>query len=536
MLSDNKLLRKVYTYLRYGAGKELKQTFSKFSNEQYNTVNGEIKYRKILFCPFTPHRLNIVRESIIAHACRIRGAEVKMLSYDLFLDAIDFMGRKDKKDPGAIYVINRKVYNIVKLPVVFMSEYYDKDKKYDYDFDKLTVSEIENLTYNGIYLGDLVIASTVRYFLSNEPEWENPEFIDRARKFARTAVILTDVYENLLSEEKPDKIVASHGIYVSWGTLFRVARSKNIAIDIYGSSYRRNTLRFYHNSPNAPFPEALWPKYKDIPLSQEQEETVDKYFRSRETQKDDGISLFDENTNFPDSLRQFILKAQNDNKVIFGLFTNIAWDAFMFNSGSAVFDSMIDWLNSTISYFEENKDSALIIKAHPAEIYHNVPEQYYIRNILPKNLPDNIYFIDNNENVKPFDLYPYIDIGLTYLSTVTIEMALMGKTVITAGDISQYSGKGFTIDPSSREEYFEILDRAAKRKLNFIPDVEMAKRYMFYRFFREALVFDYLELKKYQIKKIKLDSPEDLMPGKDQHLDIICEGILNDGDFIVNNF
>ena len=494
-------------------------------------ANRSIKHKKILFVPFAPHQLNILRESVLAHACRLRGAEAKMVSYDLHNYAIDFISPKTKKDLRVIYRVTKKLHRITGIPAVYLS-LFEKTGHPTPETNMLEPVDIENLEYKGIFLGDLVIASTVRYFLCNGPEWENPLFLQRARDFVRTAKVLIDCYESLLNREKPDKIVTSHGIYVSWGTLFRLARKHNIPIDVYGTSYRKNTLRFYHNTPNAPFPAAEWPDYKDVPLTDSQKRIIESYSNSRATQNEDNITLFDKESTLPEIVKQFIQNAKSENHKLFCLFSNISWDAFMFRKGETTFSTMTEWLTETIDHFSKQKNVSLIIKGHPAERYHQVPEKYRVKKFIPGNLPSNILFLDENANVKPFDLYPLIDVGIIYISTVSVEMALQGITVLTAGVGGHYSDKGFTIDPESKEQYFSYIGRIIDGTLNWNPNIEMAQKYMYYRFFREALEFRYLDIKKYQVKRINIDSGSDLLPGKNETLDLICNGILNDRSFL----
>ena len=522
-----RLIYKIYTYLRYFPPGKIKKYF-RFKGDEIKESR-EAKYRKIYFCPFAPHRVNIIRESIWAHALRIRGAEVKMISYDLFLPAIDFIAPGVKKDMKVAYRLVDRIYKLIKLPMLHLSK-YDKDLALS-DCSSLTPSEIENLEENGIKLGDLVIASTIRYYFCNGPEWDNPVFLEQARKFSASALHLARVFEKMLEEEKPDKLVFSHGIYVSWGTLFRVARKMGIAVDIYGSSYRKDTLRFYHNSPNAPFPEGEWEAFREIELNDSQNSELDKYISSRVTQSDDSVSLFDEKTNFPEKIRNFIARANECQGKLFCLFTNISWDAYMFRKESATFDNMVEWLQENIVFFTGQENSYLIIKAHPSEAYFNVPQKYRVSNYTG-NLPDNILFIGESENVRPDILYKYIDAGLIYTSTVSLEMALKGIPVITAGVGGHYSDKGFTYDPPDREDYFNKIKLFEKGKFTYKPDLEMARRYMYFRFFREAISNDLIRVEKYVVKDFFFDSLEDLLPGKNRELDIICSGILNDSPFI----
>jgi hypothetical protein len=413
-----------------------------------------------------------------------------------------------------------------------MSDYADHQDKHTFDFDNMTQTDIENLSYKGIELSDLVIASSVRYFFCNGPEWGNLEFLNKARQFARTAVVLTNIYELILDEHKPDKIVCSHGIYVSWGTLFRMARKKNIPIDIYGASYRKNTLRFYHNIPQAPFPDGEWDRYKDIPLNAEQEAVVDNYFKSRETQKEDSIVLFDENSKLPDRLKNFISDSKAQKRTLFCIFTNISWDSFMYRKETKSFNNITEWLLDNIAAFRDKKNVDLIIKAHPAENNHNVPDKYRIKNCIPEHLPENIYFIKEDANVKAFDLYKHIDYGLVYTSTVCLEMALFNIPVLSSGVGGHYEGKGFTMDPQDRNKYFEVLNDLVNGNCSFTPNIEAAKRYLYFRFFREAIRNNLIELDGFNIKRINFNGARALAYSRNKSLDIITNGILNESTYI----
>ena len=525
-----KLLYKIYTLLKYYPKGKIKRLFRDIDVQ----IEGRdsIKHKNIIFCPFNPHQLNIVREGIWAHACRLRGAKVKMLSYDLDLPAIDFLPPGTKKDIRVSYYIVNKLYKILKLSPVYLSKYEENTKNKEFTIKQYTPEEIINLKHKGIKLGDLVIASTIRFFYCNGPEWDNPDFLQKAREFSFTAIYLTELFGKALDDHKPDKIVSSHGIYVSWGTLFRVARAKGIPVDIYSGCYRKNTLRFYHNTPNAPLPEGEWELFKDRKLSKDETKKIDDYILTRDTQSEDIISLFSDDSKLPDKLRIALLEARRDNKKICGLFTNISWDSYMYKKDDSTFSDMVEWVNENITYFAERTDSILIVKAHPVEQYYNVPNKYRIKSGIAKELPGNIIFLDEFANVKPVDLYNYINIGLVYISTVSLEMALRKIPVLTAGVGGHYSDRGFTIDPGTKAEYFKILEDLVNDKIEYVPDIDRAKNYLFFRFFGEALENSLLNIENFKIKEYKFNSIHDLLPGKHKELDIICNGILNDSKFI----
>jgi hypothetical protein len=494
------------------------------------TINNNIhQFNKILFCPLNGTTINTIREEIIALSCKMRGADVSMLYLDTNIPISEFYNSNIKK-----LIYNEKIKkNIIHARKLGITTY----KTSDYDLKNkeaeipLHPESLKSLRYKGILIGDLIVASTVRTYLSNGPDWNNPDFIKTTRKVLKSAQMLTNLYNKLLDEIKPDKLVMSHGIYISWGILFRLARKKGIAVDVYGSSYRKDTLRFYHNTPNAPIPEGEWKSFKSKDLNNKQINLVNSYIKSRETQKDDNISLFDEEDNVSTNTINFLEKYKE--KKIFCLFTNIAWDAFAFSEDQK-FDSMNQWIKETIDFFNKRNDAALIIKIHPAEVFHKTPLEYRVRTYLDTlTLNKNILIINETERVKPFYLYNKINFGLIHISTVGIEMALQNISVLTSGAKGHYSNKGFTIDPISKEDYFNKLKQLISKELVFSPDIETAKKYMYFRFFREAINFDLINTHDTStINSINIHSINDLEKGKNESLDIICSGILNNSKFI----
>jgi hypothetical protein len=485
-----------------------------------------IKNEKILFCPSNSTILNLLRESIIGAACEKKGAKVSYFMYDLYPGAIDFLHSKPKIKYKIYYALGRFFYKTNKLSFHLLSNQnpYKNESEIKKTIDSLTTNQLEEFKYKGISVGRYAVASSIRHYLSPFPLWDNPNFVKWVRDFIFTGCVIADGFSNLLENEKPDKIVMSHAIYISWGVLFDVARKKSIDVDVYNSSYKENTLRFYKNAPNSPFPIAEWPKFADVNLTGKELEILNRYIESRTDQKDDSISLFSGESDYSD-VDLFIKKGKEKGAKIACLFSNISWDAFAF-SNDCPFGTMEDWIVDSIKYLSENPNIYVIVKAHPAEIFHKVPENFRVKSIIPKDLPENILFVNEHANIKPFYLYDKIDFGIIHISTVSIEMALKNIPVLTSGAESHYSNKNFTIDPTSKEEYFNILKSLCEGKYTFSPNIEIAKKYMYYRFFREAIPFDALK-----IKNGKYSIPDGEM-NKFKGIETIADGITDNKTFI----
>jgi len=485
-----------------------------------------IKNEKIIFCPFNSTILNLLRESIIAGACEKKGAQVSFFQFDLEGEAIDFLYNESSLKFKIYYKLGQYFYKKNKLKLHRLSECnpYQNKSEIKALINKTPTKELKSFVYKGIEIGRYAIASSIRHYMAPFPLWDNPEFEKWVRDFVFTGCLIADGFGNLLDQEKPDKIVTSHAIYISWGVLYDVARARGYNVDVYNGSYRKNTLRFYKNAPNAPFPIAEWPMFENTELNEKELQILDSYTASREDQKDDNISLFSGDSDYS-IVDEFVQKAKTKGAKLTCLFTNSSWDAYA-HANNCPFSSMEEWLLETIEHLRKQPNIFAIVKAHPAEVFHKVPDDFRVKTFVPKNLPENILFIDENANIKPFYLYNIIDFGIIHLSTVCIEMALKEIPVLTSGANSHYSNKGFTIDPISKEEYFSTLNALGEGYNTFKPNVKSAKNYMYYRFFREAIPFDVVEIQngEYTLPKGYINNFKGI--------NTIAEGIVNDKKFI----
>jgi len=490
-------------------------------------------YQRILYCPVTPSALNLARESIYAHYTSQQVEQAGIFLFDKKSLRFDYKFKTANGKMKGVYFFLAKLFvRLCGHSLVTFSQFYKEDsyKEARKIIQNSHYKDLIEFKYGDVLIGDLAVSSSIRTTLGNGPEWDNPAFIDLFKEYLYSAYCFADVFTKVLESFKPDKVVMSHAIYVTWGTLFRVARSKNIPVDVYNGSYQRNTLRFYHNIPNAPIPDGNWESYAQKELTKEELELTEKYIASREDNSMDNIQLFDKEAN-TSKLNDFIKTAKSDGKTLFCLFTNIVWDAYMFAEEDAndTLDTL-SWLKLTIDKIVKEDKAALIIKAHPAEEFHQVPQKYRIKNLLKEiceELPSNIFFIDEMTKIKPYGIYKQIDYGLAFISTVIIEMALQGVPVICAGPGGQYSGKGFTVDRSTKSEYEAALKQAMHKELVFVPDIERAKRFLYFRFYREAIPFHFIFFEKnYMFVR---DIPEVIQK---EGLDTISEGILYDQEYI----
>ena len=163
--------------------------------------------------------------------------------------------------------------------------------------------------------------------------------------------------------------------------------------------------------------------------------------------------------------------------------TNVLGDSLTL--GRQIFSkSMTEWLVHTIDFFWNRIDVQFVIRVHPGESIGWGPSVYDILSEKFPELPDHIYLLPAKANVNTYDLVNTADLGLVFTTTVGMEMVMSGLPVIVSGQ-THYRHKGFTLDPTTWDSYFEMLSKVLDSPRKFRPtreQVEDAWTYA-YRFF-----------------------------------------------------
>ena len=95
--------------------------------------------------------------------------------------------------------------------------------------------------------------------------------------------------------------------------------------------------------------------------------------------------------------------------------------------------------------------------------------------------------------------------------------------------------KGLTIDVSSREEYQQVLEGLPLVKSRLTEEqARKARKYAYHFFLRRMIPVDSIvpTPKKKIPFKVSIESLKELLPGVDDGLDLICDGIMNGAPYI----
>ncbi len=167
------------------------------------------------------------------------------------------------------------------------------------------------------------------------------------------------------------------------------------------------------------------------------------------------------------------------------LCTNVVGDSLALNR-QVFTEGVADWLIRTVRFFADQPQAQLVVRVHPGELrFAGEPSTEIVRTVLPE-LPPHVVVVPPDSRINTYDLIELAHFGLTYTTTVGMEMAMSGLPVVVVGRC-HYRGKGFTYDPESLDEYWQtlraLLARPHGERLP-MAKVETALRYA-YRFFFE---------------------------------------------------
>lgn len=493
---------------------------------------------RVLFFPIGGVILQNLFEAVVMQALSLRGADVRVAMCDRTLDACERVHLANNHDResrcAACYSRTSVFYRKQGYEPLMMSRFLGPAEREEAArlAREIPRGEIQGLEFDRVPVGRHAFASALRSLLIGELT-DSPEHELTLRKYLEATLLMVLCCRNLLARDFPEVVVVSHGIYL-WGVVTDFFREHGVRVVVHNVGYRRNTTYWFHQESYhkrlVDEPNELWDA---APFTPDEELLLDAYMDSRRTGALDYLTYHPN----PQEDRDALMRQLNldPSARIFGLFTNIAWDAAIIFRDIA-FSSMAEWVTETIQHFAGRPDVQLVIRCHPAEVKREIETLQKVADIVRERfdpLPANVRIIPAESDLSTYTLSEIVDAGIVYTTKVGLEFACRGIPMVVVGE-PFYRGKGFTWDPTTPAEYFEILESLPPGHRMSPEAVARAKKYAHYYFYRRHLELNYL--KPYTQWNpntgYTLESLEELLPGQNPDLDLICDGILTGSEIL----
>ncbi len=486
----------------------------------------------VLITPIRVSPKSNVFEGLIGSYFRLKGWDVKYLLCNQSLSFCENIQTVNRKcTVCALCKAEQKQFCKSYLgDCIHLTELVSEKKKKEINekVKSLLFTSDNDYIYNGIDLKNEIQSGVMRYTQKSEiqPQFDLPIL----KKCASTAFLLSEAITMLHEKYSIRKLITSHGVYSSWGTVLQTAKHYKIDSFVWGRGYiGQGNMQFGHNhSIQDSLKFETEEDFSHIVLDEEKKKVVFDYYLAKSDPKKkvdyidyyDGLSMNLFNIEaFEKKVRQF--------RCVFGMFTNIPWDGELGNR-TVGFPSTRKYVKSTIQWFEKNPDCLLIIRAHPAEVYRDDAVrgwtfEYLLKQEYPE-LPENVIFLAPQNPITSYKLLEYIQYAIMYGSSMAIELAVRRIPVIHTG-FTYISNKNIVFDVTTVDDFYQKLDKAKAGELVVTDDMyENALKYGYYWIVERNIPDNSCKLSNLNFMSYKFSNKDEFL--KNEFLSFVYDRIV----------
>jgi hypothetical protein len=329
----------------------------------------------------------------------------------------------------------------------------------------------------------------------------------------------------ILDQLEPDVVFQLNGLFAAEHVIRELALARGIRAPTYESAPRGGALVFSQDAPAPDYDfDELWSRVAERPLSERQRRDVSALLADRARGVGAHETYFARTEDDEGELRRRLELGARERVV--SLFTNVTWDSAAVGHDIG-FDSLFDWVEHAVR-LAERAQVALVIRVHPAEAHWSTREA--LEDVIVSRLgtvPANVRFVSPERALSSYTLVDASELVLTYTTTVGLEAATRGARVAVAGD-THYRGRGFTTDLAGPDDLARAFASGPVEPSS--EQVELALRYAHMFFFRAMIPFPLVAGVDGKVTRFPRRAAE-IEPGANPHLDWICARILDGGHF-----
>lgn len=492
---------------------------------------------RVLLYPAIGRAISCLFDGLLAHALHLRGANSMVLVCDQVFDYCDarYISTEDQQRAcDNCFGRSSTFFDAYELPLLHFSQYAAQDVDYEALLQSWLAEEEQHplidATYRDINIGNLAYSSTLRYLLIGTFDLSDPQTRHIFLRLLVHTAQLVDILENVFEQHKPDVVLQTHSLYILWGTMAEVCHKHDVTFYDYHFGFRANTLIFgkgenYQWTIIKESPD----HWRDVPLSAEQEANIRDYMTHRELGGRDDLAFFRDLQQSPEQVRE-MLNLDPDRPVI-GAFPNLGWDGAVLFRETA-FPHLFDWALALVRYAEEHPELQVVFRSHPAEVQKTNKSLETVQDAIRRQyptLPENVRVIGPEQPINSYALIRLLDAAAVYTSKIGFELAYRGIPTLVAG-MAFYRNQGFTFDASTPEEFFAYLDDLPRLKAIHEREKfsDWALRFSYYFFFQKYIDVSFLRWKYQKEFSLNIESLEEVMPGVNHSMDVICDMLLKD--------
>lgn len=367
---------------------------------------------------------------------------------------------------------------------------------------------------DGVHVGLHALSTVVRRIRQGHLSFADPQVQELLGVLLRQAIVCTRAAKKLFQNITPDAVLFFEKGYIPYAPVFECAVQKNLNVIQAGHCHKGNALMLKrYNADNIiehPFSISAktWERIRTMPWKQERD---DRIMESLHASYRDGtwfnrkFLLQDKKIKTPDEVRAEL--RLDPGKKIAVVFSHVLWDATFFY-GNNLFEDYEQWLIETVRAASGNDRVQWIIKVHPDYVWKmkKMGDTSEVRDVVAlrsafDSLPPHVQLLLPTTDISTYSLFDVMDYCITVRGTIGIEAPCFGVPTLTAGT-GRYSGRGFTIDSATREEYLARLGKIEETPPMTPEQMQLARRHAYALFELRPLSFSSFETKQDAVRNL----------------------------------
>ncbi|MCB9472843.1 MAG: glycosyltransferase [Candidatus Delongbacteria bacterium] len=381
-----------------------------------------------------------------------------------------------------------------------------QDAELDARLNGLDDERILRLGVAGFSLEELLTPSIKRWGKSGQPVREIMSG-DVLRQHARTILKVEQRFPGIVHREGVECLVVLNGLFGTERTLSEVARGLGLRVINYERGHVRNTLMFSDAGPSCHMEIGHLLPADDAPeLESAQAALLDSYLDGRRSNRDSNARF---GTGSAGPGRRAGTRA-GETRTRIAVFSNVSWDSSIC-SRPTVFGSYRDWLVAVIELARSHPQWDVVLRVHPGEasLQYDPTADRTADWVATRMPPSNLEVIDADDPTSSWDLAQSADLNLVFCTTLGLELACVGRTVLVCGDV-HYAGRGFTREPVSAAAFEESIQDCLQNPLPQAETRRRARHYAWHLYFKAPTPFPWVEEVEYG-RPQRLAGPVDMV-------------------------
>jgi hypothetical protein len=372
-------------------------------------------------------------------------------------------------------------------------------------YEAMTFGDFKRLRYQNAPIGEIALSTYSRHCGTGIIDLLNPEVRQLVREWAVQIIRSMHTAHNIFYSKDVRITFFTEVFLEEYGAFYYAALAKELNVVRFAGTVRDDAIVVQHlnkhtdRSHHAALSASSWRRLKAQPYTSAIDEALnrnfmdrygDRWHRSKRNQPDTQILEPEE------ARRQLGVEPFRKVAVIY---SHILYDTLFF-FGTDLFKDYAEWLLETVKVACANSQIDWLIKVHPSNLWRGelntvLKGRYEEERLIEQaigNLPPHVRIVPASTKLSPYTWFQLANYGITVRGTSGLEMAALGKSVITAGT-GRYEGNGFTIDPPTKKAYLDLLSR-----LHDLPEPteekrRLAKRYAYSIFVLKPFTLTSLE-------------------------------------------